>query len=238
MTGFDPSLICHLRRGRGLVVKNRFCLMENLEKCLFVLVDFQTKEEFPCIANGTIFHHLNIQYNDNEAKYVYELRKGRQKTAVIGGRVFSLKENEKLISIRNLNATKLANSLECLRDYKILVKKKKKIYNSLRKRVLSAITAQREVKKSNTLDLVGCSIEFLIKHLESQFTKGMSWENRGAGKLRWHIDHIKPCGVFDLESEEEQRKCFHYSNLRPLWCSDNCSRPKDGCDMFGYGLDI
>lgn len=57
----------------------------------------------------------------------------------------------------------------------------------------------------------------LKKHLEIKFTKGMSWENYG----KWHVDHIKPCAKFDLTKESEQRKCFHYTNLQPLWAIDN-----------------
>ena len=72
-------------------------------------------------------------------------------------------------------------------------------------------------KYSHTMDLVGCSIEELMKHLESQFQDGMSWDNYG----EWHIDHIRPCASFDLLNEEEQRACFHYSNLQPLWAVDN-----------------
>ena len=77
-------------------------------------------------------------------------------------------------------------------------------------------------KSKNTLKLLGCSIEQLKKHLASQFRLGMSWSNYG----KWHVDHIKSCNSFDLSREEEQRKCFHYSNLQPLWAKDNLKKKK------------
>jgi hypothetical protein len=78
-------------------------------------------------------------------------------------------------------------------------------------------------QKSNTLrteDLVGCSLSFLKKHLESQFTEGMSWDNYGV----WHVDHIKPCCMFNLFEESQKKECFHYTNLQPLWGEDNCKK--------------
>ena len=48
----------------------------------------------------------------------------------------------------------------------------------------------------------------------------MSWENMG----EWHLDHIRPCASFDLTDPDQQRQCFHYSNLQPLWASDNLSK--------------
>ena len=29
----------------------------------------------------------------------------------------------------------------------------------------------------------------------------------------FHIDHVKPCKLFNLEDEKEQRLCMHWSNL-------------------------
>ncbi len=48
----------------------------------------------------------------------------------------------------------------------------------------------------------------------------MSWENRN----EWHLDHIIPCSKFNLSKEEDLKKCFHYSNLQPLWAKDNLSK--------------
>ena len=72
-------------------------------------------------------------------------------------------------------------------------------------------------KSNSTILLLGCSPEELKIHLQSLFLPGMSWENRS----EWHIDHIKPCASFDLTDPEQQRCCFHYSNLQPLWKADN-----------------
>jgi hypothetical protein len=72
--------------------------------------------------------------------------------------------------------------------------------------------------KSKTItELIGCSADNLKEHLESKFTHGMSWENHG----EWHIDHIIPCASFDLSKPEQQKSCFNYKNLQPLWAIDN-----------------
>jgi hypothetical protein len=77
------------------------------------------------------------------------------------------------------------------------------------------------VKKSKkTTDLIGISIEGLIKHIESTFKQGMSWKKRHL----IHIDHIRPCSSFDLSKPEEQAKCFHYTNLQALWAHENLSK--------------
>jgi len=73
-----------------------------------------------------------------------------------------------------------------------------------------------------TLSLLGCSVEELRQYLEQKFKKGMTWKNYGI--KGWHIDHIIPCNSFDLTKIEEQRKCFHYSNLQPLWWYENLQK--------------
>jgi len=76
------------------------------------------------------------------------------------------------------------------------------------------------VKKcAKTKQLIGCDVDKLIAHIESQFLTGMSWGNHGTHG--WHIDHVLPCASFDMSDPEQQRKCFHYTNLQPLWGPDN-----------------
>jgi hypothetical protein len=74
-------------------------------------------------------------------------------------------------------------------------------------------------KSAKTQDLLGCSIEDLKKHLEASFEPGMTWDNWQHDG--WHIDHIRPCASFDLTDPGQQRQCFHYTNLQPLWAADN-----------------
>ena len=50
----------------------------------------------------------------------------------------------------------------------------------------------------------------------------MSWKNHGY--YGWHIDHILPCAGFNLENTQEQKYCFHYSNMQPLWAKENLSK--------------
>ena len=87
----------------------------------------------------------------------------------------------------------------------------------LRSRFRDALISKNIKKKSHVLELTSCSMDFLKKYLSKQFENGMTWENHG----EWHIDHRKPCASFDLRNEEEQRKCFHYTNLQPLWGKEN-----------------
>lgn len=94
-------------------------------------------------------------------------------------------------------------------------KPKRKLAAALRMRVRHALHGRN--KSARTLELVGCSIEHLKLWLTFYFQKDMSWENYG----EWHIDHIKPCAKFDLSDPAQQRACFHYTNLQPLWAGDN-----------------
>jgi hypothetical protein len=91
-------------------------------------------------------------------------------------------------------------------------------------RLSMAIRAALGKKSASTMELVGCEIEELMAHLERQFLPGMTWSNYGKKKDCWSIDHIRPCASYDLRNPKEQRACFHFSNLQPLWHSLNLAK--------------
>jgi hypothetical protein len=72
--------------------------------------------------------------------------------------------------------------------------------------------------------LLDCDGTFLRQHIESQFTEGMTWDNYGQGKGKWNMDHIIPCASFDLNDIEQQKICFRWSNIQPMWALENMSK--------------
>lgn len=91
-------------------------------------------------------------------------------------------------------------------------------------RIADALKRKTNQKFSKTIEMLGCTIDFLRKHIESQFLQGMSWENYGYGDGKFHIDHIIPCAAFDFSTDEIQKICFHWVNLRPEWHFANISK--------------
>lgn len=91
---------------------------------------------------------------------------------------------------------------------------------NLRSRIRCFVTGRSTDQK--TLALLGCTLASFRIYIESKFKSGMSWDNYG----EWEIDHIMPCAIFDLSKIDHQRRCFHFSNLRPLWKAENRRKGK------------
>ena len=68
------------------------------------------------------------------------------------------------------------------------------------------------IKSQSLLNVLGCSIEELKKHL------GII--NNYDGK-KYHIDHIIPCSIYNLTKENEILKCFNFRNLRLIKAKEN-----------------
>lgn len=93
-----------------------------------------------------------------------------------------------------------------------------KIKHNFRSRFSMLLKQNKTYKTNSVINLLGCSLDELKQHLEFQFRDGMNFENHGT---IWEIDHIKPCSKFDLTNIEEQKICFHYTNLQPLYKQEN-----------------
>lgn len=122
------------------------------------------------------------------------------------------KENQSRASYNKKNANKIAARKRVREQVDLSYK----IANRIRHRLYVAV----KNKTIGTFDLLGCSTIQLMDHLESRFQVGMSWDNYG----EWHIDHIKPLAAFNLTDMAELSKAAHYTNLQPLWASDNIKK--------------
>jgi len=119
-------------------------------------------------------------------------------------RIYQQKNKEKINS-RDLEYRK--NRRESDEGYRIL--------SNLRTRLNHALKGN--VKSQKTMELLGCSIEFLIDYLEKTKVDGKDYSDA-------HIDHIRPCASFDMTDPEQQRECFHYTNLQYLPAKENMSK--------------
>ncbi len=95
-----------------------------------------------------------------------------------------------------------------------------RILVNYRSRLWQALVRVGGRKSKRTLLLIGCTAKELRAYIETLWLPGMSWGNYG----EWHIDHIRPCASFDLTDAGEQSRCFHFTNLQPLWAIDNLKK--------------
>ena len=106
-------------------------------------------------------------------------------------------------------------------NYKMRENLRNVLHNKLKRHLIKETTPEFSYTKSS-LSYLGCTVEELKTYIENQFEDGMTWENWAYDG--WHLDHIIPCSSFDLTKKKEQKKCFHYTNLQPLWAEDNLSK--------------
>jgi len=99
-----------------------------------------------------------------------------------------------------------------------------RLARNLRCRLRYALRAGNTYKSLKTMELLGCSIVDLKTYLEQRFKCNMTWDNYGNKINQWSVDHIRPCASFDLSDLAQQKQCFHYTNLQPLWHIDNIKK--------------
>lgn len=77
-------------------------------------------------------------------------------------------------------------------------------------------------KRRSWATMVPYSLDDLVRHIERQFTRGMSWSNYG----EWEVDHIRPLSSFRFTAPEDDdfQSAWALNNLRPLWRAANRSK--------------
>jgi hypothetical protein len=138
-----------------------------------------------------------------------KIKEYQSKPEVIARRRANKLNNKEKINANKRYKEKLRRNIDP--TYKLITNQRTRITGILKKH-----------KTSKTLDLLGCSAQFLRTYIEDKFLEGMTWDNYG--KYGWHVDHITPCSSFDLTDIEQQKMCFHYTNLQPLWAIDNLKK--------------
>ena len=89
---------------------------------------------------------------------------------------------------------------------------------NLPKGVLNEFKAQSVRKTIKTFDLLGCSHSFLRLWIQNQLYGEMTLENNGKISCS---DHCLAVASFNLLEEMEMKKCFSWTNLRPMYVKDN-----------------
>ena len=150
---------------------------------------------------------------DCNAKYIKKWKKDNRDYWLNLNREYNATNKEKRVIYRAENKEKDAE----YQRYKRRTSINYRLRKNLHIRVWGAFKGVS--KSASTLELIGCTVDELREHIEKQFDENMTWDNYGHSG--WVIDHIRPCASFDLTDPEQQRQCFHYSNLQPLWAHDN-----------------
>ncbi len=113
-------------------------------------------------------------------------------------------------------------------DYDIDFNLQERLRRQLKKKTLKyphlGDMLRKDIKdnKNRIYSLLGYTTKDLVKHLQKMFTEDMSLEKLLAGEI--HIDHIAPQAWFDLNNDEDVRKCWALNNLQPLWASENLAK--------------
>ena len=203
----------YLKNNKKILKKSKISYLKNKKKISKYQADYYKKHKLK-IQKCT--QQYRIEHKQQLDKYFIEYRiKNKDKQNNYQKQYFKNPINRERIRIykRKYKKNKLKTDI------------KFKIKENLRGRLITALHGK--YKSLKTMFLIGCEIDYLMFHIQEQFTKGMSWDNYGFGDDKWHIDHIKPCALFDLSKKSKQLICFNYINLQPLWQIDNLRKWKN-----------
>jgi len=160
-----------------------------------------------------------LKNKDKINEYKKKYRKENKEVISIYNKKYKNRHKKEIKEYRIKNINILKRKQNKYETYKRKTDIKWKVSKNLRVRINIAL--KHSIKSLSTMFLIGCEIDYLMYCLQCKFKKGMNWNNYGYGKGKWVIDHIIPCANFDLSDPKQQKECFHYTNLQPLWWEEN-----------------
>ena len=155
--------------------------------------------------------HRNSRTSDGKTPHCKECRNGTSRNK------YQVNKQDERLRAREYYYKNKHKKIKCIthrRQNDIATNMRERYKASTRRAVKGGGYSKHGASK----EMLGCTWEELVLHLESQFSEGMSWDNRSD----WHIDHIIP--LASAQTEEELMALCHYTNLQPLWAVDNLSK--------------
>jgi hypothetical protein len=193
---------------------------KNKEKHLAMSRDWKRRNAIKVKAYRSKYYQENkVREQETNAAWL-AANPGFKETKLKINREYVLKNAGKIKAQRASEKVKSARRDKQNRQYATDLKFR--IEKRIRASVNQGIRRVKASKCDSIQSLLGCTVDELKIHLEAQFAEGMNWDRFG----EIHIDHKTPCISFDLTNKEEQRRCFHFSNLQPLWARDNLVKGK------------
>lgn len=167
------------------------------------------------------YHHANKVEIAKKDKKRYQ--ENKERVALYGKQHYQ--KNKARISAENKlyrerNKVRIALYMKNYKKVRMTTDIQFRLAGNLRSRLNQAI--KKQVKSGSCIRDLGCTISELKFYFEGQFQDGMTWENWS--KTGWNIDHKIPLVFFDLSIREQFLQAVHYTNLQPLWASDNIKK--------------
>lgn len=209
------------RNKTNISLCNKLYKQKNKEACKERDKKYYEANKEKIMAQSKLYYESNKDEINAKGRAYYQRTKEVQ---AIKNKIYRRKNQDIIKARKKEYSIKNKDKLNAKYLERLKTNPQLKAAHALRGRINVALKSQETYKSESTMKLVGASIAFVKKWIESKFKPGMSWSNHGQGKGKWHIDHIIPCAAFDLTDIEQQKKCFHYSNLQPLWQEANLGK--------------
>ena len=168
-----------------------------------------------CEENPDKKKQSNKKYRKKNKDKIIEYRKKNKTKTKVYNKKYYQENRQKLIE----------NTIEYQKD-KLKNDNTFYVWETIRQSLRSSFKRMKWSKKTKTQDYLKCDWETFKKHIENQFTDGMTWDNHG----EWHYDHYYPVSL--AQTEEDMYIFNHYTNFQPLWAEDNLSKNNKVPDGF------